>query len=102
MYCRYFVYFPANQQKLAQLQAEKACKAAATKDKQPVSSSQTSLVNTTTATVPSSHSTSTPQDLSTFPGGASGSDPPIPPHKSPTPNNSNSSSQDTSPDNMPS
>ena len=39
-----------------------------------------------------SHSTNTPQDLSTFPGSASGSDPPIPPHKSPTPNNSNSSS----------
>ena len=67
-----------------------------------MSSSQTSLVKTTTATVPGSHSTSTPQDLSTFPGGASGSDPPIPPHKSPTPNNSNSSSRDTSLDNMPS
>ena len=67
-----------------------------------MSSSQTSLVKTTTATVPGSHSTNTPQDLSTFPGGASGSDPPIPPHKSPTPNNSNSSSRDTSPDNMPS
>ena len=66
-----------------------------------MSSSQTSLVNTTTTTVPGSHSTSSPQDLSTFPGGASGSDPQIPSHKSPTPNNSNSS-QDTSPGNMPS
>ena len=51
-----------------------------------------SLVNTTTTTVPGSHSTSSPQDLSTFPACASGRDPPITPHKSPTPNNSNSSS----------
>ena len=49
---------PDNQQKLAQLQAEKTHKAEATKDKQPGSSSQTSLVNTTTTTVPGSHSTS--------------------------------------------
>ena len=83
---------PVNQQKLAQLQAEKVHKAVAIKDKQPVSSSQTSLVNTNTTTVPGSHSTYSPQDLSTFPGGASGSDPLIPPHKSPSPNNSNSSS----------
>ena len=65
-----------------------------------MSSSQTSLVNTISTTVPGSHSTSTPQDLSTFPGGASNSDPPIPSHKSPTSNNRNSSSQDTSLHNM--